>query len=316
MNLDQYNYNVPEFVSAASADCFDTTADGAVVACGMRIDTPAAAWVASAEIRKCAGKYDDSYGVRKIYEACQLFGLTDNMFVPQRKEAGIKVSDGTNTAEFSVFDDETLNKAASELLKARSGLPYMFARECARELKSAASAGGFTFNTDNQVAIRKLAGDYEVDFEEGRKLLDAAVDEAYKYSMNDHAEVLKKIAGLCTPACSPEMAPYFITAIDEFYRNAPGIGKQASAAMTHPEDAFYRSAAESVAKSEAKEIEIADSCKMHAGEIRAKLPSISKWASLCGYTISTEDTAADVAATVGRMPKVLREEFAELFADK
>lgn len=314
MNPDEYNFNVPAFVKEASADNFDANVADAVVVEGYRIDNPAAAWVASAAVRKLASAFDAAE-VRLIKQAACLFGIGDEMFEPVTVNPTITVSDGVNSAEFCIYDKESLNKAASELLKSRRELPYSFAHDCAVALQEESVNQGLSFDSDIIVPIRKLAGDYNVDFEAGRKLLDSAVVEANNRGMREHAEVLSKIANMCTSDCSPSAAPYFISALDEFYSTVPGVRKTASTdGYKYPEEVFYLSTAEYKAQQGAQVLRIDGNHGVSRSAIAKSASDINRWASTCGYNIAVTDTPEQVVAKVSGMPSALRDEFVELFA--
>ena len=311
MNLNEYNFNVPEFVRCAAPDCFDPSVSGAVVVGGLRIDNPAAAWVAGAEIRKHASVMEGSV-VRMIKQACSLFNIGDSLFTSIEVAPETVISDGVHTANFNIYDNQSLNKAASDLLSRRSGLPYAFAHDCAVALQDEATAQGLTFDADKVVALRKLAGDYNVDFAAGRKLLNEAVKKAESVGMSDHAAVLNKIAYMCTDDCSPAAVPYFIEALDEFNRGLKGLNKSASADRTMPEDVFYVSTREFLQKQASAEVSVCGK-KVTAGALRESADNISKWASVCGYSIPSNATPEQIASTVAKMPSAIQEEFVELF---
>lgn len=312
MNLNEYNFNVPEFVSKAADSCFDVTADSAVVVGGYRIDNPAAAWVAGAAVRKSASM--DPSVVRMIKQACSLFGITDDQFSSQSNADIISISDGVNTAEFNIYDSESLNKAASDLLANRRELPYAFAHDCAAALLDAARTQQLAFNSGTAAPIRKLAGDYNVDFDAGRELLMQAADKATELQMSEHAAVLSKIAGMCSSDCSPQLAPYFIAALDEFAKAVPGLNKNASADNRLPEDVFYLSTAEYNSRRGARQLCIDKTRSIRQDKVSNNLQSISKWAAACGYSINPDSDPESVTASVAKMPTALRDEFIELFA--
>lgn len=315
MNLEEYNFNVPAFVREADPSKLDTGAPGAVVVGGYRIDNPAAAWVAGAEMRKFASKIDTAV-CRMIKEACSLFNIGDDAFTPVEYKATVSVSDGENTAEFNVFDAESLNSAAKQLISKRASLPYAFAHDCAVALQDAAREIGESFSEENQVKIRKIAGDYHVNFAAGRKMLDKVAFEAENMGMTEHAEILKKIAGLCTEDCAEDMAPFFISAVDEFRRETANLRKSASADEKMPEDIFYLSNAEYNAKRNEKALDIDNYRKVTRGALVSgeKRQNISKWASMCGYTIAVDASPEEIVSAVSTMPSALRDEFIESFA--
>jgi hypothetical protein len=237
------------------------------------------------------------------------------MYVPVAVNPTVSVSDGEHTADFCVFDAESLNKAASALLDERKNIPYSFAHDCAVALQTEAVKQGLSFNDDIVVPIRKLAGDYNVDFEAGRRLLESATAKAESLGMSEHATVLGKIASMCTSECTPSAAPYFIAALDEFYTNAPGMRKSASADCEKlPEDVFYLSTAEYKDVQDRTMMAIDGSRSISRGSVRKAASAISSWAATCGYSIALDSTPEQVASQVSTMPSALREEFIELFA--
>lgn len=316
MNFDSYNFNVPAFVREADPSSLDASVAGAVVVGGYRIDNPAAAWVAGAEMRKNASKFDGA-ARRLIKEACSLFNIEDSAYTLPAVEPTVTVTEGEHSAAFNVFDNESLNSAASTLLSKRASLPYSFAQKCAEQLGAVAKAQGLEFGADNQVAIRKLAGDYNVDFVAGKKLLESVVTKAKEVGMVEHADILQKMANLCTPDSTPDMAPLFIYAIDEFNRECSTLRKAASdTGVLHPENVFYISNSEYAAQRAEQYLSVDSVRKIKRGALldSEKRQNISKWASICGYSIGSEASAEDIVSTVGAMPSVLRDEFIEAFA--
>ena len=284
MNLESYNYNVPEFVKSADQSNFDIHADSALVVGGLRIDNPAAVWVAGAEIRKHASRYTDSGVIRMVKEASALFNITDDMFTPAVSADLVEITDGHNKVAFNINDSESLNEAAATLISKRAS---------------------------------KLAGDYNVDFAAGRELLMQEAKIAEANGLDAHAKILTKIASICTDDCSADMAPYFIVAVDEFRRGCPTIRKSASESARQPEDVFYRSNAEYTAQLASRKLDIAGTgSSVTATNIHSNIHSISKWASVCGYSISPAASAEDVVEAVAKMPTALRDEFVDLFGDK
>ena len=315
MNLEEYNFNVPAFVREADPSKLDAGVPGAVVVGGYRIDNPAAAWVAGAEMRKFAPKMDEAV-CNMIKEACSLFNIGDEHFSPVEYKPTISLTDGENIAEFNVFDSESLNKAASQLISNRAELPYALAHDCAVALQGAADKLGAQFSAENQVKIRKMAGDYHVNFEAGKKMLDKAAYEAEIMGMTANAEILKKIANLCTEDCAEELAPLFVSAVDEFRRETAKLNKTASESAKLPEDVFFLSNAEYNARKNQQMLSIDNHRKVGRGALSAAdtRQSISKWASMCGYSIPADASAEEIVAAVGSMPSALKDEFIESFA--
>lgn len=309
MNMDTYDYKVPDYVRNASPDCFDTSVPGAVVVSGMRIDNPAAAWMAGAEIRKHASA--DTAATRLIKEACRLFNIDDSHYEELPVEGTITVSNGKHTANFNVFDVDTLNDAATKLLSKRASLPYEFAHDCAVELCEMAKKLKAEFNSTVVVPIRKLAGEYNADFAEGRQMLMEAADAAHERGLTEHEAVLKKLAGLCSDECLNEDAPYFVAALDQFYREIPDLRKKASSGSL--ENRFFLSTQEFIRKQANAPVEVAGTT-VTAGKLKAQLDNLRKWAFVCGYNIPQNASTTEVCQIIQSMPKSLREEFVELFA--
>lgn len=306
MTFETCNFNVPEYVSSADPGKFDTSAPGAVVVGGFRLDNPAAVWMAGAEVRKNASAIDAATRSR-ITTACELFGIGDDQYTLAKVASSVTVSDGENTAEFSIYDSESLNSAAKTLLNKRASLPYAFAHDCAVALNDEAKANGYEFESDVQVPIRKLAGDYTVDFNAGKALLNKAAEEAKSLGMTEHSEVLNKLASMCSDDCTADMAPYFIVALDEFNRST--VRKEAS---ENPENTFYLSNSEVAARYNEQKLFFDTNRAVTRGEIHSNSSNISKWASMCGYSLNPSDPDSVVSA-VSKMPNALKDEFAELF---
>ena len=310
MNLESYNYNVPDYVSNADPSKFDTSSRDAVVYGGFRLDNPAAVWVAGAEMRKNASELDAAIR-NKIATAMGLFGIDDSSYTMAKVASSVTISDGENTAEFSIYDNESLNEAARGLLDKRANLPYAFAHDCAVALRNEALTNGYEFDEDTLVPIRKLAGAYHVDFSAGKKLLEEAASEAAEAGLEEHSGVLSKLANMCEDNCTEESAPYFIAALDEFNRS--GVSKKAS---DRPENVFYISNNEAAQKKARERVTIDNTRSITFGSLTSaeSKQRISKWASMCGYCIASNSTEKEIVDKVSAMPETLRQEFVELFA--
>lgn len=303
-------FNIPDFVSNADPKLLDATDSSAsVVVGGHRLDNPAAVWMASASLRKSANNLG-GYVANMIKQASDLFGISDDMFV-EKQTSMINISDGEHSASFNVYDNESLNKAASSLKENRASLPYPFAQECSETLKNIADAEGYVFNKDNEVFIRKLAGDYNTDFITGKKALEYRIKKAQELGLKDYEETLTKIANLCTPDCSPSLAPYFVAAADEFDRSVAELRKTASTELRFPEDAFYISTDEYLRKKASIDLVIDDTKKVARGSVLKNTAdgTIRKWASDYGYNISQDSTPEETVSIVQKMPEILKEEF-------
>lgn len=309
MNVEGTGFNVPTIVKNADSSLFDVAASDAVVVGGLRIDNPAAAWFAGAQIRKSANDFDH-HAISLIKQACSLFNIGEDMYSPlDTRSDSVIVSDGTDTAEFNVYDTESLNEASRSLLSKRANMSYAFAHDCAQALREVAKANNYTFDADVIVPIRKLAGDYNVNFSEGRKLIEEYAQLADNLNMPEHRDLLTKIANLCTSDCSPSNAPYFIAAIDEFKRSLP-LNKTATADDKLPEDVFYMTTKEFLAKRAGEVVGSVDGTEVRRSELSLnKVASISRWAADCGYSIPTVASESEVISVVNSMPKPLRDEF-------
>lgn len=308
-------FNVPDFVSNADPKLLDATDDSAsVVVGGFRLDNPAAVWMAGANLRKSANSLG-GYVTNMIKQASELFGISDDMFVKAQKTSTISVSDGEHTASFNIYDSESINKAASALKDNRKNIPYSFAQECGEVINKLAKSEGYVLDKDNEIFIRKLAGDYNTDFITGKKALELRSKKATELGLTEYAETLNKIANLCTVDCSPCLAPYFIAAADEFDKGVVDLRKDASVDFKFPEDAFYISTDEYLQKLASKELVIDNENKVSRGSLLKNLEngSIRKWASDYGYNIQDDFTPENTVSIIQKMPSILKKEFASLF---
>jgi hypothetical protein len=313
-------FNLPEFVRTADSSLLDAKAPGTFSVGGFRLDNPAAVWHAAATIRKSASE-DYGQHVRNVVEqACNLFGITDDMFV--RKEASnpadertVTLTDGTNVASFCIVDKETLDAAADSVIEKRASLPYGFAHDCAQTVYIMANHLGLKMDSDKEFAIKKIAGELDVDYSKGRKALERRAAKAEQFHMTEAASVLRKLANLCTDDCDKGLACGFVLAADEFDRSLTELQKTASGIVKGAEDDFFMSQLESISKKANEELNIDGFSKIRRGQLEGvNTLAISKWASELGYDIANTASPEAIVSEVGRMPRVLREEFVNLFA--
>lgn len=315
MTQNDNAFKIPDFVSNADPRLLDINDDSAsVVVGGFRLDNPAAVWMANASLRKSANCLG-SYVTSMIKQASDLFGISDDMFVETQKTSTISISDGEHTASFNIYDSESINKAASALRDNRKNIPYSFAQECGEVINKLSKSEGYSLSKDNEIFIRKLAGDYNTDFITGKKALELRAKKAYELDLTEYAETLNKIANLCTADCSPCLAPYFIAAADEFDKGVATLRKDASVDFKFPEDAFYLSTDEYLQKIASKDLVIDDENKISRGSLLKNLEngSIRKWASDYGYNIHDDFTPENTISIVQKMPSILKKEFSTLF---
>lgn len=313
-------FNLPEFVRSADNSLLDPGVPGSFSVGGFRLDNPAAVWHAAAAIRKSAGESVGQHIKDVIARACDLFEITDDMFVEKTASAEVDertvtLTDGVNVASFCIVDKDTLNAAADSVIEKRASLPYGFAHDCAQTVKIMSEHLGIEMDSDKKHAIYKIAGEGEVDFDKGRKSLERRAVRAEQFHMNKEAAVLRKLASLCTADCSPELARGFVMAADEFDRSLTELQKSASGITKSAEDDFFLSAFESMEKKASQLLNIDGFNKISSGKLEGiQALAISKWASELGYDISSNASPEDIIGAVGKMPRVLRDEFVHLFA--
>lgn len=316
MTISDSNFNVPDFVAGAAPELLDAGAQNAAIVGGYRIDNPAAAWTAKADIlsKKASKKYVETGVERRVNEACALFGIGDEHFSRIEKKASdiLVVELGDNVAEFNVYDNASLNKAASDLISRRSDIPYMFAHDCAVALREASKALNLEFTEGNALAMRKMAGDCHVDFAAGKAYINNVADVAEAFNMSKCASELRRVAAVCSDDCDESIAKVFIAAVDDFNHSA-GLIKSASIDK-HPEDVFYLSNTEFIKKQASEVTQLADGTIIPAHIDRKNADcGITKWASIAGYSISADADTREIVDVVSSMPKALRDEFVKSF---
>lgn len=311
-------FNLPEFVRSADSSLLDANAPGAFAVGGYRLDNPAAVWHAAAAMRKSAGEEVGQHLKGLIQQACNLFGITDDMFIEKKAsydDRTITITDGTNVASFCIVDRESLNAAADSVIEKRASLPYPFAHDCAQTVFIMGKHIGETLDTDKDIAIRKIAGECEADFAKGKEALTRRAAKAKQYHMDKEAEILTKLANLCTESCDQQLAKCFVMAADEFDRSLSTLQKQASGIVSCAEDDFFMSRFDSMQKEANSVLNIDGFNKVRKGSLEGVATlAISKWASDYGYEIRPNSDPEAIVESVGKMPRQLREEFVNLFA--
>lgn len=313
-------YIIPTFVAEAEPSSFDAEVPGAFVVEGYRLDNPAAIWKAAADARMGASISSSTRSL--IDQACELFDITEEHFVEKKasdlvEEGIITITDGTHKASFNIYDRESLNKAASELLDSRDDLGYAFAHDCAHTLKTIAAYGNLGFDEDKVVAIRKLAADYPVNYDAVQREVESRIATAQHLGLDQEAAALSKIAAHCTTNCPAELVPAILQVLDQFDTTTTGdaLLKQASEHSYRLEDVAFLSNEELLNKQANSVVALDSSVSIRRGSVEQGLRTgaIHKWAADSGYVCSSSASVDDAIALVATMPKALRLEFANLF---
>jgi hypothetical protein len=230
-------------------------------------------------------------------------------------ERTVALTDGVNVASFCIVDKETLDAAADSVIEKRASLPYGFAHDCAQTVRIMADHLGLKMDSDKEYAILKIAGECDVDYTKGRKALERRAAKAEQFHMNEEAAILRKLASLCTETCDKELARGFVLAADEFDRSLTDLQKTASGIVRGAEDDFFISPLEALSKKANEELNIDGFNKIRRGNLEGiNTLAISKWASELGYEIARDASPEGIVDALGHMPRVLREEFVNLFA--
>ena len=318
--MDDLIFQVPEFVKTASASDLDPNAPDAVLVDGMRIDTRAGAWKAGAELRKkaYAGEYVNPWYKSEVNKACDLFGITNNDYVANPLECDhIIVKSASHTAEFFISDSEQLNNSIQELLIKRASHPLGFCRDCANKLLDCAYGHNYAMNRNDEVDLLRLAGTAHFNKEAAGVEIRKRGDYARNHGDEEYASRMYKLASLADEM--PENSSTILTstvadAVDLFDQHFGLLNKLASLDMQRIEDAIYLTAEEALQKSASEKVAIDDEHGIPRGRlmVEATRQQMAKWASMQGYTTSTE--ADDIVDCVSAMPSSLRADFCEIFA--
>lgn len=310
MTIDS-KFVLPDFVESADASAFDASESGAFAVAGYRLDNPAGIWKAASDLR--SGAVVGSAAANLIKHACALFGITEEHFV-LRKEATtppLTISDGTHTASFNICDNESLNKAASDLISERDNMRYAFAHDCAHTLATIAEYGNLSFDSNNLEPIRKLAGVATVDYDKLQELVTSCASRAHLAGKDAEAAAFTKLAAQCTSACPAELVPDILDVVDKFASESGELNKTAGAYARQPETVVYLSESEYLTKRASDRLNIDGFSRVTRGDVDAAVHSgvLYKWAADNGYNIRTGATADEVIAVVQHMPRALRQEF-------
>lgn len=310
----------PEYVDKAPADSFDTSAKGAVVVDKYRIDTPAGAWAASADLRKLAmeGKKVNSYTLTRVNEACSLFGIGDDQFqLPEVPCDDIIVKTASHTAEFHITDCEQLQDSVHDLLEKRDNYPLSFCRKCANALLDYAYEHNYDLSKQDETDLLRLGGTAHFNKEAAAYEIKLRGDYARNNNDEDYAARMYKLATMSSQldANSSAILTSAVTdAVDLFDHHFNILNKLASLGMSRIEDAVYLTAEEALQKSANDPVMVDDEHSIPKGRLltEATRNQMSKWASMQGYSTSPEMN--DILDCVASMPGSLREEFCQIFA--
>lgn len=311
MNIES-KYVLPDFVANADPSAFDSTEPGAFSVAGYRLDNPAGIWKAAADVRSGAVTVA-SATANLIKQACALFNITEDQFIVKQAstEPPLTISDGTHTVSFNICDNESLNKAASELISSRPNMSYAFAHDCAHTIETIAKYANLTLDKDKYTAIRKMAGSAIVDFDELKSMVEGRAAEADRRGLKAEAGAFRKLAAQCTAACPVELVPNILEVVDRFDQEHVDLSKSANFVKSHIEDRAFMSQAEYSQKRAAEKLNVDGFNKVARAAVDSAVRSgvLYKWAADNGYTVSSGSSAEDVVALVQRMPRALRQEF-------
>lgn len=310
----------PEFVNKASAESFDTSAKGAVVVDKYRIDTPAGAWAASADLRKLAmeGQNVNPYTLMRVNEACSLFGIGDDQFkLPDVPCDHIIVKSASHTAEFHITDLEQLQDSIHTLLEKRASYPLPFCRECANKLLDYAYEHSYDLPKQDETDLLRLGGTAHFNKEAAAYEIKLRGDYARNHNDEEYAQRMYKLANMSSQledGSSAILTCAVTDAVDLFDHHFGILNKLASLGMTRIEDAAYLTAEEALQKSANDPVMVDDENSVPKGRllVESTRQQMSKWASDQGYHTSSEMN--DILDCVASMPASLRQEFCEIFA--
>ena len=310
----------PEFVNKASAESFDTSAKGAVVVDKYRIDTPAGAWAASADLRKMAmaGEYVNPFTKSRVDEACNLFGIGDDQFqLPDIPCDHIIVKTASHTAEFHITDAEQLEESVHDLLQKRASYPLPFCRECANKLLDCAYEHDYSLSRQDETDLLRLGGTAHFNKEAAAKEINLRGDYARNHNDEAYAQRMYKLATMSSQLAdnsSAILTTAVTDAVDLFDHHFGILNKLASLGMSRIEDAAYLTAEEALQKSANDPVMVDDENSVPKGRllVEATRHQMSKWASDQGYHTSSDSN--DIIDCVASMPASLRKEFCEIFA--
>lgn len=314
-------YKTPLFVKEANDDQFDTTRSDAVVVEGLRIDNKAAAWKASATLRKRAmfNEPVSPYTAKMVKTACDLYGITDNDFVLNDVPGDhIIVKTASEGMEFVICDNEQFNTAVNSVIASRTKNGLDLVRKCASALLQVQTKNGYTTAKDNERFLSKIAGTAVIDSDACKNEIKKRVTYAYNSGMPREAEVLRKLASLCDTMSNTghTLTNTIVDAVDMFDRETGLINKLAYEDMHHPEQVTYLDDAEAIRKQANELIDLGHGASMRRASIMnyENMERMSKWASDIGRDLPVYSDVADVVSFVKSLSPSLKQEFTSKFS--
>jgi hypothetical protein len=314
-------YKIPAFVKEASAEQFDTTRSDAVVVDGLRIDNKAAAWKASAVIRKKAmsGESVDASVASRVKTACDLFGIADDDFqLNDIPGDHVIVKTASEGVEFVICDNDQFNTAVSSIIKERTKHPVSFVRKCASELLDVQKRNGYTVSKDAQTFLIKVAGTAYVDGDACRNEIKKRITYAYNRGLDKEAEVLRKLASLCGSMTDDGsmLTNAIIDAVDMFDQDTGLINKLASEDMKLPEQVTYLDDVEGLRKKANERIDLGHGASIRKASLMnyENMERMSKWASEIGRDLPSYSDCNDVIEFVKGLSPSLKQEFVTTFS--
>lgn len=310
-------FKVPSFVKEASAVMLDTNQEGALVVYGYRLDNPAAAWTTAAMLKKQAmadpGFSPSHRLLSMVDQACDLFGINDSMFELNPVEAdSVIVKEANEEAEFTISDCNDYNEVVNELLNKRASASYKFCNKCAKELMKFASEKDYTvYEPEVEEKLRKLAGDYPVDFNRGADEVAKRKNYAKALGMEKEASIFGRLEEICRNNPPVDVVPHIIEGIDDFDRECKVLTKTATKDFLFPEDAFYMNTEESIKKYASEQMIVGKGYTIERKVLMNEdaKNNIRKWASDCGYSLPDDPSPEEIVGMVNQMPESLQKEF-------
>lgn len=310
-------FKVPTFVKEASAVMLDTNQEGALVVYGYRLDNPAAAWTSAAVLKKKAMEdpsFEASYRLRSMVDqACDLFGINESMFELNPVEVdSVIVKEANEEAEFTIADCNDYNEVVTELLKKRASSSYKFCNKCANELMKFGSENGYTiYEPEVETSLRKLAGDFPVNFERGAAEVAKRKNYARRLGMEKEASIFERLEEICRNNPPVDVVPHIIEGIDDFDRELKVLTKTATKDFLFPEDAFYMNSEEVINKYASEQMIVGRGYTIERKALMSDdaKNNIRKWASDCGYGLPDDPSPEEIVGMVNQMPESLQKEF-------
>jgi hypothetical protein len=313
-------FKEPDIVKNASADDLDPSIEGALVVSGLRFDNPASTWVSKATIKiaELQGTPINKYASAQIDKACNLFGITDDMFQLQDIDGySFIVKEAGMNAEFCIISQNSFNDSVQALFEKRANAPYTFCRDCAQALLDVKNSAGYYLDFEDNVRLQKMAGNLDFNAELAQTAIQERASYIRDYKGNyPEYQSLSKLASACSKVDrtnSTLLASEIACCVDEVDRKYKFMDKFAAKNFTPIEESIYLTHEESLLKEASEEIDLDGIHKItkRAFMIPEICDEMAKWASDNGY--ATTGDPDDLVDCVSSMSESLRAEFVELF---